>query len=146
MAETIGQVLGRRVRPVPLPFSLFVKAARSQGVDPFELSGYRHYLDDHRQGAFAVDGGVTDAVARVTGEPAESFATTVHRYAARPEAQPTLGNRLAAWAAFLTMPLRPGWDLDRHDRRLRLPLLTHPESAMDSPDWRRSHLIGGAVP
>jgi uncharacterized protein YbjT (DUF2867 family) len=54
MLRVIERVLGRTVRPVPLPSWLLCKAARRDGSSAIEQAGLTHYLDDHTDGLFAV--------------------------------------------------------------------------------------------
>jgi len=138
MAAILGEVLGRRVRRVEMPMWLFLKAARMQAASAFELSGYRHYVKDHKRGAFAL-GAPTDDVLEVTGQPPESFATTARRYAARPEARRSLGSQVRAWADFLRTPLMPGYDLEALDRALDLPRPASVRLAVEDADWRATH-------
>jgi hypothetical protein len=138
MAGILGQALGRPVRRAEMPMWLFLKAARIQGVPAFELSGFRHYVADHRHGAFAL-GAPTGDVLAVTGRPPEDFATIARRYAARPEARRSLGRRLRAWANFLRTPLMPGYDLDALDRALDLPRPPALRLAAEDAGWRAAH-------
>jgi uncharacterized protein YbjT (DUF2867 family) len=135
MAEILGRVLGRPVRRVEMPMWLFLKAARRQGVGAFELNGFRHYVEDHKQGAFAF-GGPTDDVFAVTGRPPESFETIARRYAALPSAKRSFGGGLRAWTDFLSTPLSPGYDLDRLEREWDVPRPAEPRLAMDDERWR----------
>ncbi len=144
MAAVIGRVVGRRVQPVDMPFWLFARVARMQGVSAFQLAGFRRYLQDHRDGAFALDGGVSDTVRELTGTPAESFETTTRRYAALPFAQPTLRNRLRAFGQFMRAPLSPGYDLSGSERDHPLP--TAPRAAMASERWLAEHGTLPALP
>lgn len=139
MADAIGRAIGKRVRPIGIPQWMFVKTARMQGVDPFEVSGYRFYMEDHRRGAFSHGGGVTDVVRELTGSPSEDFETTARRYAAKPFAQATLTNRLRAIWNFNRTPLHPGWDLDRFDRAHFFPVRPEPRFAADDEVWKVSH-------
>ena len=91
MAEILSRVLSRKVRRVDLPWRLFLKAARTANVGAFLVSNLRYYVEDHKQGAFAL-GAPTNDVLEVTGRPAEYFETTARRYAARPEAQRNFTN------------------------------------------------------
>ena len=95
MAAAIGRAIGKRVLPVGIPLWMFTKTARMQGVNPYAVSGFRFYLQDHWRGAFSADGGVTDVVRELTGSPAEDFETTARRYAAKPFAQRTRALRRA---------------------------------------------------
>lgn len=140
MAAIIQVVVGHRVRPVDLPFWMFSKAARMTGADVHEVYNYREYLRDHRQGAFAFDGGVTPVVADLTGAPAEDFETTARRYAAMPFARPTLANRVAAIARFSVLPLYPGHDLSGYARRMRFAPPPHPSLASGDPRWLAEHV------
>ncbi len=141
MAAAIQSVIGRRVRSVDLPVWMFLKVARQQGINPFLLSGYRYYLEDHRRGSFAFEGGVNDVVRELTGAPAEDFETTVRRYASRDFARPTLANRARALANFLVAPLVPGYDLDRYDRTHGFPAAPDPRFSIDDAEWRQVHSL-----
>ena len=146
MAEAISRATGKRVLPIGIPQWMFVKTARMQGVDPFEVSGYRFYMEDHRRGAFSARGGVTDVVRELTGSPAEDFETIARRYAAKPFAQPTLANRLKAIWNFNRTPLHPGWNLDRFDLSRGFPAPSAPRFAIDDEGWKTSHLSVGGQP
>lgn len=139
MAEVIAQVLGNRVRPIDLPLGMFLKVARMQGVDPFQLVSYQHYLEEHKRGTFALEGGTTDVVRELTGKPAESFADTARRYAARPFARKTAGNRVRALWNLLRTPLHPGYDLARLERQWRLPVASEPRLSIEDGAWRAEH-------
>ena len=139
MAAIIERVVGHRVRPVAMPFWMFLKVARMQGVDPFLLSGFRHYVRDLRNGAFEFGGGTNDVVLELTGRPAEDFETIARRYAALPFARQTLANRLRAVVNFLRVPLHPGYDLDRLDRQQRHPEPREPRLSIDDERWRVEH-------
>lgn len=135
MATILTGVLGRKVRRMEMPMWLFLKAARIQGVPAYELSGFRHWVQDHKQGAFEL-GGVNDDVLRLTGTPPEDFETIARRYAALPEARRSMGANLAALGTFLRTPVSPGYDLDRHDRRHGFPVPSKSRFAMEDAQWR----------
>ncbi|CAL78374.1 conserved hypothetical protein; putative transcriptional regulator (NmrA-like) [Bradyrhizobium sp. ORS 278] len=135
MAPILSRVLGRRVRALPMPFWLFLKAARMQGVAEFDLDGMSYYVRDHRDGAFEF-GAPNDDVLRVTGRPAESFETTARRYAALPKAQRSFGSQARAWLDFMLTPMRPGHDLAAYEHRMGFPRLEQPLFAMQNPSWR----------
>ena len=139
MAAIIARVVGHRVQPVPMPFWMFSKVARMQGVDPFLIAGFRHYLRDHRAGAFEFGGGTNDVVREVTGRPAEDFETIARRYAALPFARQTLANRSRALVNFLRVPFHPGYNLDRDDRLQRQPVPPDPRLSIDDERWRSGH-------
>lgn len=138
MAAILSEVLARGVRRVEMPMWLFLKAARLQRVPPFELAGFRHYVEDHKRGAFAL-GAPTDVVQALTGRPPEAFATIARRYAARPEAVRSLGARLRAWADVLRTPFVPGYDLDRFEHAPGIAAPPVPRLAADDPGWRAEH-------
>jgi len=138
MAAIVAKVLRHRVVALPMPFWMFQRAARLQGVDPFSLASLRYYVRDHAAGAFAVDA-PTDDVLETTGRPAEDFETTARRYAAMPFAQPTLPNRLRALLNFALVPFVPGYDFDRRARRQLEPLPVDARQCTDSERWRAEH-------
>ena len=139
MAVIIARVVGHRVQPVAMPFWLLGKVAQQQGVDPYQISALRHYMEDMKRGTFSFEGGVTSVVADLTGAPAESFETTARRYAAMPFARQTLFNRLKALVDFMLTPLYPGYNFARWDQRMRLPQTAHPTFSVDDDQWRKHH-------
>ena len=140
MAKILGTVLDRNVRRLEMPMWLFTKAARRQGTSAFLMSGFRHYVQDHLQGAFEL-GGPTDDVHEVTGRPAERFEATARRYAARPEAARSFGNAVRTFAGFLWTPLAPGYDLERHDRLLDFPAPPKPRFALQDTHWKSARVL-----
>ena len=136
MAAIVARVVGHRVLALKLPFWLFRKVARQQGIDPLQISGFRYYMQEMARGAFATDGGVTDVVAELTGAPAESFETTARRYAAMPFARQSVGNRIRAFARFNLTPFHPGYDLARFDRQKGFPVPPNPSLSIDDEHWR----------
>lgn len=139
MAKIVAKVVGHRVRPIKLPLGMFLKVARQQGIDPFQISSLRHYIEDNKNGAFSFEGGVTTVVEDLTGQPAETFETTARRYAALPFARQTVGNRLKAFANFSLTLFYPGYDLARIDRSLGFPAPPNPSFSIEDERWRREH-------
>ncbi len=142
MAAIVAKVVGNLVWPVELPFWMFLRVARMQKVDPFLLSAYRYYIQDHKRGAFEFEGGTNHVVDELTGKPAESFETTARRYAAHPFARKTWSNRVRAFVNFNRVPFSPGYNLDRFDREHGFPVPPHPTLSIDDPRWRREHASG----
>jgi NAD(P)H dehydrogenase (quinone) len=140
MANAIGRAVGRSVIAVPTPAWMFLKGARMIGFPVNILSGVRHYIDDHKRGAFELGAPTTD-VLDVTGRPAEDFETIARRYAALPRNQRTLGNQLREFVQFLVTPVSPSYNFDRYDRELRRPFPSRPQFAPESDVWRREHAI-----
>jgi uncharacterized protein YbjT (DUF2867 family) len=139
MAAIIANVVGHRVLPVNLPAWMFSKVARMQKVDPFQIYALMKYVQDHRQGTFSYEGGVTNVMQELTGKPAESFEVTTRRYAAMPFAQQTFSNRLKAFVNFNITPFYPGYDINAYERKLEFPFPSRPLHCMEDGDWRQSH-------
>jgi NAD(P)H dehydrogenase (quinone) len=135
MAEILSRVLGRKVRRIDLPWWMFLKASRRQNAGAFLMTGLRYYVEDHKQGAFALSAPNND-VLEVTGHPAEDFETTARRYAARPEAQRSFGNRLRTFVDFMRNPFSPGYNPERLERELRYPKPPAPRPAMANERWK----------
>lgn len=142
MAEILSRVLRRQVRRVDLPWWMFLKAARIGNIGDLLASGLRYYVEDHKQGAFALSAPTND-VLEVTGRPAEDFETTARRYAARPEAQRNFANWLRTFVDFMRTPLIRGYNPERLERELRLPIPPTPHLAMANARWKEEH--GAAV-
>jgi uncharacterized protein YbjT (DUF2867 family) len=138
MVGIIEKVVGHPILPVNLPWWLFTRAARMQGVTAFVLSSLRFYFEEHKQGAFAY-GAPTEDVYLLTGRPAESFETTVRRYAALPFAHQTFTNRLRAFINFNLVPFSPGYNLDRYEREQRFPMPSTTLFAMQDEHWKTEH-------
>jgi uncharacterized protein YbjT (DUF2867 family) len=139
MGRIVAKAVGHGVVPIDMPIWMLGKVARQQGVDPFEISSIRFYMQDMRQGTFAFEGGVTDVVEALTGTPAESFETTARRYAALPFARQTLANRLKAFIDFNRIPFTPGYRFDKWDRAMAFPRATRPSLSIDDARWRDEH-------
>jgi uncharacterized protein YbjT (DUF2867 family) len=148
MAAILSRVLGRKVRAMPMPVWLFLKAARMQGVSPFQLSGVRYWVEDHKQGAFEFCA-PTDHVLQATGRPPEDFGTIARRYAAWPEARRSFGTGLRASVDFMRTPVMPGYNLDRFDRRHGFPAPPGARFAMQDEGWKADRQMqatrGGTV-
>lgn len=140
MAAIVARAVGHPVLPVDLPIWMLAKVAQQQGIDPYEITSLRHYMQDMRQGTFSFDGGMTDVVRDLTGRPAESFETTARRYAALPFAKQTLANRLTAFLRFNATPFYPGYNFAKWDRKMALPAPPHPSLSVEDEIWRRTHL------
>ena len=139
MADSVAKAVGHRVLPVDLPIWMLGKVAQQQGIDPYEITSLRHYMQDMRKGTFSFAGGVTDVVEELTGKPAESFETTARRYAALPFARQTLGNRLKAFVNFNLTPFYPGYNFAKWDRKMALPVAPNPSLSIDDETWRQTH-------
>ena len=138
MAAIVARAVGHGVMPVAMPIWMLGKVARQQGIDPYQISCLRYYMEDMRR-TFAFGGGVTDVVRELTGAPAESFETTARRYAALPFARQTIGNRLKAFAAFNLTPFYPGYNFDKWDRQKGFPRPQSPSLSIEDAQWRAEH-------
>ena len=139
MAAIIQKVVGNRVRPINLPYWMFLKVVRMQGIDPFTVYSLRRYMEDHKQGAFEFEGGVSDVLQQLTGSPAEDFETTARRYAALPFARKTFSNRLRALINFTITPFYPGYNLARYEREHEFPMPPESQLCMESERWKANH-------
>ena len=92
-----------------------------------------------KRGTFSFDGGVTHVVDELTGTPAESFETTARRYAALPSARQALANRCKAFINFNLTPFYRGYDFDKWNRQIRLPMPAQPTLCIEDDRWRADH-------
>lgn len=136
MAAIIAKAVGHGVMPLNLPLWMFRKVARLQKIDPYQIAVLLHYIEDNKQGAFSYEGGVTQVMEELTGQPAETFETTARRYAAMPFAHPTLGNRLKAFVNFNLTPFYPAYNITAYERSLQLPVPSKPLYCMENERWR----------
>lgn len=136
MAVIIGKVLGRRVRLAPMPFPLFLRAARLDSFPTALLAVLQHYAADHAEGAFET-GAPNDVVERVAGRPAESFDSVTARHAAT--LRRGFGPTLRQFARFMAVPLVPPPPIRRYLAGLHMPAPPAPVSAMQSAEWRAGH-------
>lgn len=139
MAAAVGRAIGRRVMPVNLPFWMFLKVARLDRINPHEALNWRDYLRDHRAGAFAAGGGVTDVVLDLTGRPPETFEAIATRYAATPEARRTPANLARMMARMMILPVVPQLRIDRYARAHGFPEAPRPRLSVEDTRWRADH-------
>lgn len=143
IAEVMGKVLGRKIKYQNISEALFLKAVTALRPANFSfaaLTQLRLYVEEYRQGTFAV-GGPTRAVQEVAGRPAETFETIVRRIVAeRPEARQNLGNKVAAIRSFLKIALTRKPDPDLIEQQRGHVLLNAPSFAYQSEEWRHGHI------
>ena len=147
IVDSLRRVLDRSIRAINAPEWLLSKVGAYRGEPRYDMAVFRHYLVDHRQGAFAL-GGATDAVLQTTGRPAESLDETVRTYASRPEALRNLGAFARALTEFIVSPMWRGYDNERYERQLALPTFSHALYAMQDEQWKAERLAqvsGGRV-
>jgi uncharacterized protein YbjT (DUF2867 family) len=145
MADAIGRAIGRRVRPVDLPFRMFLQVARLDRINPHEALNWRDYLRDHRAGAFSAGGGVTDVVKDLTGHPAEPFERIAARYAAAPQARRTPANVARMLARMAILPMVPPLRIDRYARAHGFPAAESPRLSSEDARWRADHGLSRPV-
>lgn len=141
MAAAVCRATGRRVRAVNLPFAMFLKVARLDGVNPHEALSWRDYVRDHRAGAFEVGASVTDVVQTLADRPAEDFETIARRYAARPFAQRTAANMARMVTRMAVLPLVPGLRIDAYARTYGFSAAPTPRLSAEDARWRIEHGI-----
>lgn len=131
IVTAIAGALGRRVRYASVSEAMLSKALTADGWPVALQSQLRFYLEEYRRGSFAV-GGPTDVVPALLGREAESFADIARRYVAnRPDARPTLANRLAALRAVARTLMTRAVDYDAAESRLDHVVLNTPEFVQD---------------
>lgn len=142
IADAVGEALGRRVRHIDVPPSMFMRAVRVNakrlGADMFFQSSLRYYLPEHARGTWAV-GGPTTHVRDVAGVEPEDFLTIARRYVTGPESRRTAGNFMRQLGNFMLTALTPMHRLDKFDRVQQHPLPARPRLSGQSPTWRREH-------
>ena len=136
MADALGRALNRKVRLVPLPAKMMIKAVKKKGEPDFVLGSLPDYIEDHNRGAFEF-GGPTNVVRELTGREPESFEDVARRYASR--VKRGIGPTIGQIAEFLAMPFAPGFDAETYNRELRLRAPAETRYAADSPLWRSEH-------
>ena len=139
IARIVAGAVGHRVRAVHLPLWMFLKVARMQKVDPYEIALFARYIEDNKQGTFSYGGGVTQVMEQLTGKPAESFDVTARRYAELPFAAQTVSNRLKALLRFAITPFYPGYNVEAFERMVQIPPASKPLYCMEDPRWKESH-------
>ncbi|MDU8913179.1 NmrA family NAD(P)-binding protein [Aestuariicoccus sp. MJ-SS9] len=144
VAAVLTQVFGRPVRYRPISFRMFSKAARAMGFPDFDSHHLRHYAEELANGAFAI-GAPTDHVARLTGRPAESFATTAERYArdvTRLAPNVRDASLPGAVGFMLRMLLTPAPDLRQLDSFEGHARLASPRGGHQNPRWQAAAAEG----
>lgn len=140
IAEILARVLRRKVQYKDTSFRMFSKAARAQGFPLHEIANLRYYVKEHREGAFEM-GAPTDHVLAVTGQEPEGFESIARRYVRQPELiHPALkiGNKLDAVAFLIKMLLTPAPDLAAWEKSQGYPMISEPQLAQESTEWRET--------
>ena len=137
IAETMGRVLGRRVRYQDVSTRMFTKFARARGFDRWSIAQFRHFAEELRGGTYAV-GAPTDHVEQVCGRPAEDFEVTARRYLEEPaNVWPGFnkGSTLGAIGMLLKTALTKAPDLDAFEAMRGTPKMVDPQLAHESEEW-----------
>ncbi len=140
IADILTGVVGRKVKYQDVPFGMFAKAAKAQGISMFEISQMRYYAEELKRGTFEI-GAPTDHVQEVTGQAPERFEDTARRYVANPaliHPRLAVGRKFEALVFMARMMLTRVGDLDRWEREQGYPMLSEPVLAQDSEEWRSS--------
>lgn len=111
MAAIFSKVVGRKVRYIPIPEWMFLKAAfmfaKDLGLDAFTISQVRHYMKEYQANKFDI-GGATNIVKAVTGKDPEDFETIVKSYVNNsPYKKRNVSNWLTAIKKFMILPFQP---------------------------------------
>lgn len=139
IAATFASVLGRDVKYSPSSVDMFVKAATVAGFPAHDISQVRLYFTDYQQDAFAL-GAPTDVVRELTGRDSEDFETICRRYvSARPEAIPSLGNKMGALGRLLRAMIMRTPDMEAFERAQNHPPLSDAVFAKGSREWNSRH-------
>lgn len=139
IADTIGKVVGRRVRYQDAPLGLFLKAAHALKIPPFVIEELSWYLQDYRRNAFGI-GAPTDTVRDVGGKKPDDFESIVRRYVSvSPFAQQTIGAKGRALGTLMKTILAKTPDPEAIRRRLEIPLIANAKLGTESETWLQVH-------
>lgn len=133
-AQSMTRAFDRTVTYQPVSTNLFIKAALAQGFSNFDVSQFRHYAEEMRQGAYAI-GAPTNHVLEVTGQQPENFDVIARRYAALPEAERTIANKIKALSLMMKMIATRVPNLDQWEQHRDHPLIANGMLAQDNPEW-----------
>lgn len=108
MAQIFTNVVGRKVRYIPIPEWMFIKAgfffAKKMNLDAFTISQVRHYMKEYQTNKFD---GVTSVVKDLTGKEPDDFSTIVSSYVNKsPYRNRTFSNWCSAVRKFMALPLQ----------------------------------------
>lgn len=136
IAEALGNVVGRKVKYVDVPLSMFGKIGRSLGLPDYTTGQVLHYLEDYKRNAFG-RGAPTNVVEEIGGHPAEDFETIARRYLAS-GARRTIGSRTGALYRLSRGMLHgiPNLEVIARKEDYKIP---HVTLAADSADWLATH-------
>ncbi|MGI9332708.1 MAG: NmrA family NAD(P)-binding protein [Gammaproteobacteria bacterium] len=138
IAGIMGQVLDRKVTYRDVAFRTYSKAAIAQGYLLSEIAHLRYYVEELRNGAYAI-GAPTEHVREVTGSAPEAFETIARRYTQHPELihkSMKIGSKLDAYRFLLKMILTRPVDFAAWERDRGYPLIDNAVLAQDSAEWR----------
>ena len=139
IAQVFGKVLGRQVRYRDASIPLFLKVAKSMGIDDFMLEELYWFLQDYQRGSFGI-GAPTNVVLEIGGRQPESFECIARRYvAAGGFDRRSVGSTARAARNLVRGLLTSTPDPRGIALAMRLPALNHPTLSADSGAWLASH-------
>lgn len=157
IADTFGNVLGRRVKYQNISEKMFLKATKAMGLPTGLLSQLRIYFAEYREGTFAA-GAPNDAVPHLTGREPEDFESIVRDYVHRgavstglvpsivqlPSTRRTAGNLARALLNFSRLLLTRAPDVDGYVRDQQFPRVREARLALQDQTWVSSHDLPNA--
>lgn len=137
IAGVLSRVLGRNVRHVNPPLTMFKKVMKGLGASDYQTAQVEQYLLDYQKGAFAV-GGPTQVVRSITGRDPEDFETIARRYADA-IAKPRLLTQMQLSASSLRWMLGSSPKTNPYLAKSDFSDQAHVRLSADSPLWQSFH-------
>ena len=145
IAETFGKVLGRTVRYQDVPIWMMSKVTRAYRIPDYQTAVLLTYCEDYKRNAFGI-GAPTNAVLEVSGQKPEDFETTARRYFdTAPNTKPSVRGFSHMLVSMMKVMFAPAMNLEKFNRDHDLPQIRNARLALDSPDWRQTHIDSTAA-
>ena len=138
IANILTKITGRKIKVQNMSLKMFLKVAKATGIPIYEAFITENYFMDGMLRTFEVNTPSTD-VFDLTGQQPESFESIARRYAALPEAQPTLSNKLRAMKDFVKIIASSPYNIGKYVKQMNFPVPARPQLAGDSEIWHREH-------
>lgn len=142
IAQTMGRVLGHRVRYMDVSQNMMVKALRAwppANYSEAAVSQLAIYAEEYRRGTFAINA-PTEDVEAVTGQKPKSLEEIIAQaVAAQPEMRRKWVRRTSGLAAFAKVLLTPRLNLQQVQQDRDYVTLSAPRFSQDCAEWRAHH-------
>lgn len=139
MADTVGKVVGRKIKATILPESMMLKMLRSYGFPQRDASQVIHYVKDGHNRGFEQNAPST-TVQDIVGKPADDFETIARRYLKdNPMVKQSFLNKLQTMKIMMRAIMTKKWNMTEFEKNQGFPIFKNMILSNNSEEWKAEH-------